>query len=149
VQSGDRVLDFGCGSGAVGIATAIRLRTLSPEAGHVVCVDCNARAVQCAERGALMNELSNVTAILNHDGVLPNIEPCDLALLNPPYYASFTIAEHFMASAMRALKDGGRAIVVTKQLDEYHIRKFPKLWLEHDMEASGYQLLTYRKRDFV
>ncbi len=149
VQAGDLVLDFGCGSGAVGIATAIRLRELNPEAGHVYCVDCNARAVQCAERGAALNGLTNVTAILNHDGVLPDVASCDLALLNPPYYGSFTIAEHFMYSAAGALKDEGRAIVVTKQLDEYHIRKWPKMWWEGDAEASGFQLLTYRKRDFA
>ncbi|MCM2369368.1 class I SAM-dependent methyltransferase [Aporhodopirellula aestuarii] len=143
VRPGDRVLDFGCGSGAVGLASAIR-----SESGDVFAVDCNARAIECVRRGAERNEISNLTATLNHDGQLPQIMGCDLALLNPPYYGDFAIAEHFLRTATKLIVDGGRALVVTKMRDEYHSRPWPNLWLESETEASGYQLLTYRKHDF-
>ncbi len=143
VQPGDRVLDFGCGCGAVGIAAGIRSQT-----GAVFAVDSNARAIECTRRGAQLNAVDGLTAILNHDGDLPQITDIDVALLNPPYYSNFTIAEHFVATAARLLVDGGRAVVVTKQRDEYHLRKWPLLWLESELEVSGYQLLTYRKRNY-
>ncbi len=143
--TGDRVLDFGCGSGAVGIATAFRV---GPE-GHTYCVDSNARAIQCVIANAKTNGLGNVTAILNHDGDLPDVSPCDLALLNPPYYGGFAIAEHFVHSATKLVRDGGRIVVVTKQADQYGLRTWPGLFQESQIDVSGYQLLTYRKRAFA
>lgn len=139
---GDRVIDFGCGSGAVGIASACHVG----DAGHVYCVDSNARAVQCAAANADVNGLSNVTAMLNHDGRLPDVPPCDVALLNPPYYGNFSIAEHFVHSATGLIRSGGRVIVVTKQADQYGLRTWPGLFQESQHDASGYQLLIYRKR---
>lgn len=139
---GDRVIDFGCGSGAVGIASAFRVGV----GGHVFCIDSNARAVQCAAANADANGLRNVTAILNHDGVLPDVPPCDVALLNPPYYGNFSIAEHFVHSATQRIRSGGRVIVVTKQADQYDLRTWPSLFQQSQHHASGYQLLMYRKR---
>lgn len=141
IQPGDRVVDFGCGSGAVAIASAFRSGI-----GQVFAIDCNARSVECAEHGAALNEITNVTAILNHDGDLPDVENCDVALLNPPYYGDFSIAMHFMRTASKLLREGGRAVVVTKNREAYHEQQWPRLWLESENEASGYQLLSYRKR---
>jgi 16S rRNA (guanine1207-N2)-methyltransferase len=140
VQPGDSVLDLGCGSGAVAIAAGLRSQT-----GQIHAVDCNTRAVECTRHSASRNNISNVTAVLNHDGELPQIGDCDVALLNPPYYADFGIAKHFMRTACRLLKAGGRIVVVTKQREAYHRHDWPQLELESEVEVSGYQLLKYRK----
>lgn len=142
LATGDRVIDFGCGSGAVGIASAFRVG----DAGHVFCIDSNARAVACAAANADANGLGNVTAILNYDGILTDVSLCDVALLNPPYYGNFSIAEHFVHSATNLIRPGGRVIVVTKQADQYGLRTWPGLFQESQREVSGYQLLMYRKR---
>ncbi len=141
IQPGDRVLDYGCGCGAVAVASAFRSVT-----GHVLAVDCNARSIECAQRSATLNGVTNLTSILNHDGVLPTVSQYDLALLNPPYYGNFSIASHFMRVASEQVRDGGRTVVVTKNREPYHAENWPRLSLEREVETSGYQLLTFRNR---
>lgn len=144
VRPGDHVLDFGCGSGAVAIAAAIRSQT-----GEVMAVDCNHRAVQCVQLSAPINAVTNLHAIVNHDGRLPDTTRFDIALLNPPYYGDFAIAEHFVRSATAVVRCGGRILVVTKLARQYHERyhehPWPALRLTDETEQSGYQLLTYVK----
>lgn len=143
IEPGDRVLDYGCGCGAVAVAAALRSVT-----GQVLAVDCNARSIECAQASAALNGVTNLSAILNHDGKLPTASEYDLALLNPPYYGNFSIAMHFMRAATEQVRDGGRVVVVTKNREQYQEQDWPRLLLETEMETSGYQLLTYRKRSF-
>jgi len=109
VRAGDRVLELGCGSGVVALAAAVRAESFS-----VVAMDSHARAVECTARGALLNELTNVTTMLNADASLPDPGTFDLVLGNPPYYSDYRIAEIFLQGARRALKPGGRVLMVTK-----------------------------------
>ncbi len=55
-----------------------------------------------------------MTAILDHEGKAPEPGTFDLALGNPPYYSDFRIAEIFLQGARRALKPGGRVLMVAK-----------------------------------
>lgn len=109
VKEGDRVLDFGCGSGAVALAAAFRATGAT-----VVALDSHARAVECAARGAAMNGLANVSAILTADGETGEPGTFDLVLGNPPYYSDHRIAEIFLYGAQQALKPGGKVLIVTK-----------------------------------
>jgi 16S rRNA (guanine1207-N2)-methyltransferase len=109
VREGDRVVDLGCGSGAVALAAAFRAGSIT-----VVAVDSNARAVECTNRGAQINGLTNVTAIQNADGEVPDPGTYDLVLGNPPYFSDYRIAEIFLQGARRALKPGGRVLMVSK-----------------------------------
>lgn len=109
-----RVLDIGCGAGTVALAAACR-----GEGVTVHSVDSNARAIECTNRGAALNELANVKSELNADGNYSGASSYDLALANPPYYASFRIAEHFLTAGQRALRPGGKILVVTKSPDWY------------------------------
>ena len=67
--------------------------------------------------------------------------PCSyLALANPPYYASFRIAEHFLVAGRQALRPGGEILVVTKQPNWY--RENMPQWFDGviDGERKGYHL---------
>lgn len=109
VRESDRVVDLGCGSGVVALAAACRAGR-----GTVVAVDSHARAVECTLRGAQLNGLTNVSAVQNADGDVPDPGTYDLVLGNPPYFSDFRIAEIFLQGARRALKPGGKVLMVSK-----------------------------------
>jgi 16S rRNA (guanine1207-N2)-methyltransferase len=128
-----RILDLGCGSGAVALGLAAR----DPSA-QVHAVDSNARAVGCTREGAILNGLGNVTVELSATGGMPQDTPFDMALANPPYFADFRIAELFIESAKRHLRKGGRLVLVTKQ---------PK-WYEENLERWLDQVEVFDSRRY-
>ncbi|WP_166820137.1 class I SAM-dependent methyltransferase [Thalassoroseus pseudoceratinae] len=109
LNSGDRVLELGCGAGAVCFAAAGRNLE-----GTVHGMDSNPRAVACTLEGARRNDLPNITAELTADARVDQPGSYDLVLANPPYFSNFRIAELFVNSAAEALKRGGRLQIVTK-----------------------------------
>jgi 16S rRNA G1207 methylase RsmC len=120
----ERVLDIGCGSGAVGLALARR-------ADGVVLhgIDSNARAAQCLMEGAALNGLTAVTAAMTATGEIAQPGTFNLAAGNPPYYSNFQIAEIFVQAARRALKPGGRVAMVTRK-PEWFVARFKQLFDE-------------------
>jgi 16S rRNA (guanine1207-N2)-methyltransferase len=122
VRDGDRILDLGCGSGVVSFAAAFRADRVA-----IVAVDSHARAVECTIKGAALNSLDNVTAVLNADGQAPGPGTFDLVLGNPPYYSDYRIADVFLHGAKRALKPGGKVLIVAKSYAWYETR-MPELF---------------------
>ena len=114
IDAGVHVLDIGCGAGVVALAAACRAEGVTVHA-----VDSNCRAVQCAQQGAELNGLTNLTTELNANGGYIGAGTFDLALANPPYYSSFRIAEHFLTAGRDALRVGGKILAVTKRPDWY------------------------------
>lgn len=104
-----RVLDLGCGSGAVGVAAALRQPT-----AEIWAVDSNPRAVQCAELSAARNGVTNLTTRLDADGSSLPGGHFDLILANPPYYSQYRLAELFLKTAVQSLNDAGELLLVTK-----------------------------------
>jgi 16S rRNA (guanine1207-N2)-methyltransferase len=113
-KPGDRVLDLGCGYGALGLAAA----ALAP-LKEAVLVDSNARAVLLAARNAAANGFTNVRVLLRADLEDLGSEPFDLALANPPYFSNFRIAAAFVTRAHALLRMGGRLLLVAKASAEH------------------------------
>jgi 16S rRNA (guanine1207-N2)-methyltransferase len=137
LPAGGRALDLGCGSGVVALALAAR-----DHSAHVLAVDSNTRAVACTREGAKLNDLTNVTAELDASLDLGRSGEFDLALLNPPYYGDFVLAERFLEAAHDALKPGGMVHVVTKAPDWYR-QSMPRDWSGvAARESKGYWIVT-------
>jgi len=133
---GARVIDIGCGAGTVALAAACRREDVIVHA-----VDSNARAVECTRRGAEINGLSNLTVELNAAGGYAEAGSYDLALANPPYYASFRIAEHFLKTGQEALRPGGKIVLVTK-LPAWYQENMPRWFQDVRIEeVKGYHVV--------
>ncbi|QEG21760.1 class I SAM-dependent methyltransferase [Mariniblastus fucicola] len=132
------IIEIGCGSGAMSLALAKRDPSCS-----LYAIDSYSRAIDCTRRGAELNGLSNVVAELNHDGHLGNrAGQFDMAIANPPYYADFRIAKHFIETAVRALRIGGRMVLVTRMPQWY--RDNLGQWLDEVevFESRRYHIAT-------
>ena len=169
VRAGDRILDIGCGSGAVGLAAALRAEHV-----HVTALDSNARAVECTRAGARLNGLNEIdpfsrdskrsahpgahgaeTRFLEETGFLvlhdahghvPDPGTYDLVVGNPPYYSHYQIAEIFVQAARRALKPGGRVLLVTKK-DDWHLARLGQLFDGvESREVRGYRVVSAVQR---
>ena len=106
---GARVLDLGCGIGALGLCAAV---DAGPDG--VVMVDSSARAVAVAEENALVNGLDAARCVLRADlEDLPG-GPFDVVLANPPYFSHGRIADVFCATSARELAGDGVLRLVAK-----------------------------------
>ena len=104
-----RVLDLGCGWGAVGVA----LGACDPALG-IVMTDVNARAAALARRNA---ELNGVRAeVLEGDGFEPVTGEFDAIVTNPPIRAGKAVVYGLFAQAREHLKpEGALYVVIRKQ----------------------------------
>ncbi|MBQ4199197.1 MAG: DUF4886 domain-containing protein [Kiritimatiellae bacterium] len=107
----DRLLDIGCGCGLVGLLVAKKAGI-----SDVTMVDSHARAIAAAKINAGRAGI-DARFVLSDDG-LPRGEDetgrYSLVVGNPPYYSDYRIAEVFMETAYRALRPGGRCMMVVK-----------------------------------
>lgn len=114
IESGQRILDLGCGSGVVSLAALSRNREVA-----ITAVDANPRALECTRRGAELNGFPPPRTLLNADADSGEPGTFDLVLTNPPYYSNFRIGEILVQGAEQALKPGGILQLVTKQPEPY------------------------------
>ena len=108
VQSGDRILDLGCGCGVVGISLAAKAGD-----AHVTFVDSHVRAAMVTEHNCKANGLSDYR-VLQSDRGLDEKGQFSVFVANPPYFSNHKISELFIRTGYRALQPGGHAWVVAK-----------------------------------
>jgi 16S rRNA (guanine1207-N2)-methyltransferase len=138
VQPGDRLLDIGCGTGAVGVLAAQRA---GPD-GFVAFVDSNVRAVALAELNARANGVPHFQAVASSGVEGPPEGSFDLALANPPYFANSSIAHLFIERARDLLKRDGRFYLVTRQPEIVAEPVGETFGRVEAMERRGYTILT-------
>jgi 16S rRNA (guanine1207-N2)-methyltransferase len=140
-----RVLDIGCGYGAVGIAAAASNPNL-----HVVLTDVNIRAVRLAKQNLEANRISNAEALY---GYLyePVEDMCfDCILSNPPVSAGMDTVRAIIDGAPKVLSAGGsfqmviRSKIGAKALPEAFCSAFGNC--EVLARESGYRVLQGKKQ---
>ena len=133
----DRVLDLGCGFGAVGIVAA-----RDAHRGRVVLSDVDALALECARRNVDLNRAANATVAVS-DGLsdLADAE-FDLVLSNPPTHQGSAIAHAFVAGAAGKLHPDGRFCVVVRRPAMY-ARPMDKYFKKTDrlVDSEGYTVI--------
>lgn len=128
-----RILDVGCGWGAVGVSVGKRW----PGCAVVMC-DVNARALELAARNARENGVTAQT--VRSDGLESVPGLFDAILTNPPIRAGKQTIYRIFAQAARQLKPGGALhLVIRKQQGaESALRYLREIYEEAEtIEKSG------------
>lgn len=106
----DKVLDLGCGYGAMGIVAA---KLLSPS--QVYMIDNDPKSIRLAGENAALNGVPGVHILLS-DGFRTLRETGFTKILcNPPYHTDFSVAKHFIEKGFNRLAIGGELWMVTKR----------------------------------
>jgi 23S rRNA (guanine1835-N2)-methyltransferase len=147
---GGRIIDLGCGDGAVGVTAA----SLHP-AAEVTFIDESYLAVASAEATYRLSASADRPArFLVGDGVdrLPpgqEIEPgsVDLVLVNPPFHADHAIGDdtawRMFHGARRVLRPGGEIRVVGNRHLSHHA-KLTRLFGGHEVIGSDARFVVVR-----
>ena len=121
-----RVLDLGCGYGAIGLSLAARWPT-----SQVDMVDTDIRAVEASADNIKRNRLDNAFVTLS-DGVKElkdHLNTYDLVVSNLPAQAGNDAIDQLLLDAYDALKDGGSlALVAVNGLRRYLQRRLADIF---------------------
>lgn len=110
-KPGSRILELGCGCGAVSLAAMHSAPGL-----QVTALDSHARAVQVTRENAQANLDADQLARFHviHAQAGPQPRPYDVVLANPPYFSKYSIAREFVRTAWKCLSLTGELLIVTK-----------------------------------
>lgn len=140
-----RVLDLGCGYGAIGVAAA----QLAPQ-GFVILTDVNARAVQLAQENVRRHQIRNA-AVVQADGLRTfRAGVFDVVMCNPPLRAGNAVVYRLIEESRGRLKPQGQLWLVaqTKQGAKTLLRRIKEIfgWAEGYALQGGYRVIRARRR---
>jgi len=131
--AGDRVLDLGCGCGALGTVAA------SVWGASVCMVDADSEAVRCALRTASMAGVTTVRALASDVALAVTEERFDVVVSNPPFHVgkstNLDVPMQFIEQAWSVLEPGGRLQLVANRTLPYEramTERFGNLATLHD-----------------
>jgi len=145
LRRSDRVLDLGCGWGAIGIAAA-----KSATDGHVILTDVNRRAARLARQNIERNRVTNAEVRVGPLYTPVRDEVFDVVATNPPFHAGRELVLRMLAGAPEHLSPGGRLVLVGKGSQGI---RFYQAWLGTHWDGevtvlgrgSGYRVLEARR----
>ncbi|MCC6242712.1 MAG: class I SAM-dependent methyltransferase [Gemmatimonadaceae bacterium] len=118
VRAGERVLDLGCGAGALGALAARQSGT-----GDVALVDVDIEAVRSADRTLRAAGLMNARALSSDIALAVDGAGFDVVVANPPFHVGrhtdLEVPRQFMREAFDALVSGGRLWLVANRTLPY------------------------------
>jgi 16S rRNA (guanine1207-N2)-methyltransferase len=145
LRPADRVMDLGCGWGAVGVAAAKAARE-----GHVVLTEVNRRAARLARENLERNGIRNAEVRVGRLFEPVADEAFDVIASNPPYRAGREFVLALMEAAPAHLHPGGRLVLVGKgsQGIRFYQDRLSEQWagpVEVLARKSGYRVLEARR----
>ena len=144
VQTGEKVLDLGCGAGIVGIWCA-----KITGAENVVMTDVCPVSVDFAKKNALENGVEGINIVCGDGFEKVDESDFDVILSNPPYHTDFSVAKGFIEKGFNRLKIGGRMLMVTKRLDWYKNKLTAVFGGCKVYEIDGYYVFEAKKRSMT
>ena len=141
LESGQKLLDLGCGAGLVGIAAA---KVLGEE--NVWMTDVDPAAVRCAAENAKRNGVENVHLCCGDALDAVDASGFDWILSNPPYHADFSVAKKFIEKGFNRLRLGGKLVMVVKRELWYRNKLTAIFGGVRMQEIGGYFVFTAEKR---
>lgn len=131
----DRILEIGCGWGAVGVAAA----KAAPQ-GEVVMIDVNRRAVGLARSNLRRNGIDRAEVRPGSLFAPVGEDRFDLVVSNPPYRAGRPLILRLLAETPAHLRPNGRLLIVGKGSQGI-------LYYQHWLETAwGADAVTVRAR---
>lgn len=139
-----KVLDIGCGYGAIGIVLAS-----SFENANFYLNDINGTAVMLSQENAQKNKAKNIAKILKSDGYEKVDEMFDFVITNPPIKAGKQNLLKILDGALGHLNQGGKLVfVIKKKHGEESVKKHLETIfssVEILKRDSGYYILCCTK----
>ena len=118
IERGERVLDIGCGAGALGVVAARQSRT-----GAVCLVDADSEAVRSAQRTLREAGVANARALVSDVASAVLDQQFDVVVANPPFHVGkqvdLDVPRQFIREAFEVLGSGGRLLLVANRTLPY------------------------------
>jgi len=136
-----KVLDLGCGYGAVGIYAAKLIG-----GANVLMSDIDAGSIELAIKNARLNGVGDIEAI--QSDAFENIDCADFTMIlsNPPYHSDFSVAKRFIEKGFNRLAIGGKMYMVTKRKEWYKNKLSAIFGGAKIEEVDGYFVFCSEKR---
>ena len=140
-SAGDKLLDLGCGYGAVGIYAA---QFLEPQ--NIVMCDIDDECIRLTKKNLELNGIKGVEVVTGSGFSNIGCNDFTLILSNPPYHSDFSIPKHFIEKGFNRLQIAGKMYMVTKREAWYRNKLTAIFGGVRVQEIDGYFVFCAEKR---
>jgi 16S rRNA (guanine1207-N2)-methyltransferase len=131
--TGNEILDWGCGWGAIGLTLAKLNLT-----AHVTALDSDIAAVSTTKKNAEVNNIQNITVLASHGFDEIAGEQFDVIASNPPTHRGREVVDTMIAQSFERLNDGGSLVIVVEaRLKPWVARQMKQVFGNHKIVKRG------------